>query len=106
MREKVRGGRGSGRGRERERGIGVCVYERESRGWERVGGWGGEREIVGSGRGRMAVYVRDLKSRGWERREGERGRVSRRWERESERERVKDGRGERECVGDVRGERV
>ena len=42
------------------------------------------------------MCVRDLKSRGWERRGGERGRESRWWERESERERVKDGRGERE----------
>ncbi len=64
-----------------------------------------EREIVGSGRGKMGVCVRDLKSRGWERREGERGRErvgswrervreSRGWERGEKvgRERVGDGR--------------
>ena len=34
----------------------------------------------------MGVCVRDLKSRGWERREGERDKESRQWERESERE--------------------
>ena len=38
------------------------------------------------------MCVRDLKSWGWERRGGEKGRESRWWERESERERVKDGR--------------
>ena len=42
------------------------------------------------------MCVRDLKSWGWESREGERGRESRQWERESKRERVKDGRGGRE----------
>ena len=50
------------------------------------------------------MCVRDLKSRGWERREGERGRESRRWEMESERESKGRERGERVCKGWERGE--
>ena len=50
------------------------------------------------------MCVRDLKSRGWERREGERGRESRQWERESEKESKGWERGERECRGWERGE--
>ena len=62
------------------------------------------------GRGRdiggIRVCVRDLKSRGWERREGERGRESRQWERESKRESKGWERGEKVCKGWEMGEGV
>ena len=56
--------------------------ERVGDGGEKVGGRRGRGREIGG----IRVCVRDLKSQGWERREGARGRESRWWEREHERE--------------------